>query len=98
METDEPPKRRREQDKLIHGINLTIGEMIAGIGLLVAIMSSLNGWFVLPEQVKSVRDENARQDLRIQAIEKVAQERAEVLVRIDERTRRIEEVLKAKYQ
>lgn len=96
MEATEQP-RRREDDKLVRGVNLTTGELIAGIGLLVAIMSSLNGWFVLPEQVKSVRDENARQDVRIQAIEDVAQEKAEILARIDERTRRIEEVLRTKF-
>lgn len=82
---------------LPHGVRLTIGELIAGIGLLVALLSALNGWFVLPEQVRYVRDENARQDQRILAIENTAQERAETLARIDERTKRIEEVLKANH-
>lgn len=96
MNATEQP-RRRETDRLIHGVNLTIGELLAGAGLLIALLSALNGWFVLPEQVRYVRDENTRQDVRIQAIEERAQVSAETLARIDERTKRIEDVLRSKF-
>jgi urease gamma subunit len=72
------------------GLRLTFSEAVAAIAMLVALFSALSGWIVLPEQVRYVREENARQDTRITAIESVAQERAETLARIDERTKRIE--------
>jgi hypothetical protein len=46
--------------------------------------------------MRQVRNENERQDIRLQAIERLASERSETLARIDERTKRIEESLKAK--
>jgi hypothetical protein len=72
------------------GLRLTFSEAVAAVAMLVALFSALSGWIVLPEQVRYVREENARQDTRITAIESVAQERAETLARIDERTKRIE--------
>jgi hypothetical protein len=75
------------------GLRLTFSEAVASVAMLVALFSALSGWVVLPEQVRYVREENARQDTRITAIEMAAQERAETLARIDERTKRIEERL-----
>jgi hypothetical protein len=75
------------------GIKLTFSEAVAAIAMLVALFSALSGWIVLPEQVRYVREENIKQDTRISAIEAVAQERAETLARIDERTKRIEAAL-----
>lgn len=75
------------------GIKLTFSEAVAAVAMLVALFSALSGWVVLPEQVRYVRDENIKQDTRITAIEVVAQERAETLARIDERTKRIEAAL-----
>jgi hypothetical protein len=63
---------------------------------VASVFSSLNGWIVLPEQMRQVRNENERQDIRLQAIERLAADRSETLARIDERTKRIEESLKAK--
>ena len=77
------------------GIKLTFSEAIAAIAMLVALFSALSGWIVLPEQVRHVREENIKQDARIASIEAVAQERAETLARIDERTKRIEERLQS---
>ena len=76
------------------GIRLTISEAIALVAVLVAAFSALNGWIVLPEQMRGLRENDARQDARMSIIEKVAQDRAETLARIDERTKRIEERLK----
>jgi hypothetical protein len=49
---------------------------------------------ILPEKVIHLQRENERQDARLGSIESIASERAETLVRIDERTKRIEEALK----
>lgn len=76
------------------GIRLTVGEAIAIVAVLVSAFSALNGWIVLPEQMRGIRENDARQDARINVIDKAAQDRAETLARIDERTRRIEERLK----
>lgn len=76
------------------GIRLTIGEAIAIVAVLVSALSALNGWIVLPEQMRGIRENDARQDTRINVIDKTAQDRAETLARIDERTKRIEERLK----
>jgi len=77
-------------------IKMSMAELIAAIALIATVFSSLNGWIVLPEQMRQVRNENERQDIRLQAIERLASERSETLARIDERTKRIEESLKAK--
>jgi hypothetical protein len=77
-------------------VRLNLAEAIAALALVATVFSSLNGWIVLPEQMRQVRNENERQDIRLQAIERLASERSETLARIDERTKRIEESLKAK--
>jgi hypothetical protein len=77
-------------------VRLNLAEAIAALALVATVFSSLNGWIVLPEQMRQVRNENERQDIRLQAIERLASERSETLARIDERTKRIEESLKVK--
>ena len=76
------------------GVRLNVGEAVAILALVVTLISSFNGWWILPEKVLNLQKENARQDDRLFKIESIAAERAETLVRIDERTRRIEEALK----
>lgn len=77
------------------GIRLNVGEAVAILALIVTLLSSFNGWWILPEKVLNLQKENERQDDRLVKIESIASERAETLARIDERTRRIEEVLKS---
>jgi hypothetical protein len=77
-------------------IKMSMAEIIAAVALIATVFSSLNGWIVLPEQMRQVRNENEKQDIRLQAIERLAADRSETLARIDERTKRIEESLKAK--
>lgn len=76
------------------GVRLNTGEAIALFALIVTILSSFNGWWILPEKVLNIQKENEKQDERIFKIEQLAAERAETLVRIDERTKRIEEAIK----
>lgn len=78
------------------GVKLTMSELIAGIALMVTLFSALNGWVVLPEQMRSIQANDAKQDARIELIQKEAVARNETLARIDERTKRIEDYLKAK--
>ena len=78
------------------GIKLTMSELIAGIALMVTMFSALNGWVVLPEQMRTIQSNDAKQDARIEVIQKEAVQRNETLARIDERTKRIEDVLQAK--
>ena len=78
------------------GIKLTMSELIAGVALMVTMFSALNGWVVLPEQMRSIQSNDAKQDARIEVIQKEAVARNETLARIDERTKRIEDVLQAK--
>lgn len=78
------------------GIKLTMSELIAGVALMVTMFSALNGWIVLPEQMRSIQSNDAKQDARIEVIQKEAVQRNETLARIDERTKRIEDVLQAK--
>jgi septal ring factor EnvC (AmiA/AmiB activator) len=73
-----------------------MSELIAGIALMVTMFSALNGWVVLPEQMRSIQSNDAKQDARIEVIQKEAVQRNETLARIDERTKRIEDYLKAK--
>lgn len=75
---------------------MTLAEMIAGVALIATIFTALNGWIFLPEQVKTLRDNDSKQDVKIETIQKEAIIRSEVLARIDERTKRIEDGLKAK--
>jgi hypothetical protein len=59
-------------------------------------LAALNGWIVLPEQVRAVQNNDAKQDARIELIQKEAVVRNETLARIDERTKRIEDYLQSK--
>jgi hypothetical protein len=73
-----------------------MSELIAGIALMVTMFSALNGWVVLPEQMRSIQANDAKQDARIEVIQKEAVARNETLARIDERTKRIEDYLQSK--
>jgi hypothetical protein len=73
-----------------------MSELIAGIALMVTLFSALNGWIVLPEQMRAIQANDAKQDARIELIVKEGHARNETLARIDERTKRIEDYLKAK--
>lgn len=81
-----------EQDQ--RGLRMSYAEALAIVSILVAGFSAFNGWLILPEKVINLQRENERQDSRLANIEAIAAERAETLVRIDERTKRIEEALK----
>ena len=78
------------------GVKLTMSELIAGFALMVTVFSALNGWIILPEQMRSIQNNDAKQDATIDMIQKDAHARSETLARIDERTKRIEEYLKVK--
>ena len=85
-----------EQVRNERGVKLTMSELIAGVALMVTLFSALNGWIVLPEQMRSIQANDAKQDARIELIQKENQTRSETLARIDERTKRIEDYLKSK--
>lgn len=72
-----------------------MSELIAGIALMVTLFSALNGWVVLPEQMRSIQANDAKQDARIDLMNQENQIRSETLARIDERTKRIEDYLKS---
>ncbi len=72
-----------------------MSELIAGVALMVTMFSALNGWIVLPEQMRSIQANDAKQDATIELIQKDANVRSETLARIDERTKRIEDYLKS---
>jgi septal ring factor EnvC (AmiA/AmiB activator) len=78
------------------GVKLTMSELVAGVALMVTAFSALNGWIVLPEQMRSIQSNDAKQDARIELIQREAVQRNETLARIDERTKRIEDYLKSK--
>ena len=86
-------ERRRGLER---GIKLTMSELIAGIALMVTLFSALNGWIVLPEQMRNIQANDIKQDARIELMDKANAERSEMLARIDERTKRIEDYLKSK--
>ena len=86
----------RRRGLIERGVKLTMSELIAGVALMVTLFSALNGWIVLPEQMRSIQANDAKQDARIEVIQKEAQARNETLARIDERTKRIEDYLKSK--
>jgi hypothetical protein len=92
MSVEDIPRRRGME----RGVKLTMSELIAGVALMVTLFSALNGWVVLPEQMRSIQANDAKQDARIEMINKENQERSETLARIDERTKRIEDYLKSK--
>jgi TRAP-type mannitol/chloroaromatic compound transport system substrate-binding protein len=73
-----------------------MSELIAGIALMVTMFSALNGWVVLPEQMRSIQANDVKQDARIEMMNQENQVRNETLARIDERTKRIEDYLKSK--
>lgn len=83
-----------DEVKSQRGLKMTIGEAVAVIALIITILSGLNGWLVIPEKLRGVQEENSRQDQRITAMETMAYQKSEILARIDERTRRIEEAVK----
>ena len=85
-----------EQVRNERGVKLTMSELIAGIALMVTLFSALNGWVVLPEQMRNIQSNDAKQDARIELIQKEAVARNETLARIDERTKRIEDYLQSK--
>ena len=90
----EPIERRR--GLVERGVKLTMSELIAGFALMVTVFSALNGWIVLPEQMRHIQNNDAKQDARIELIQKEAVQRNETLARIDERTKRIEDYLQTK--
>jgi TRAP-type mannitol/chloroaromatic compound transport system substrate-binding protein len=63
---------------------------------MVTMFSALNGWIILPEQMRSIQNNDAKQDATINMIQKDANIRSETLARIDERTKRIEDYLQTK--
>ena len=68
-------------------------EIIAGIALIVTIFGSAQGWLILPEKVRATQEQAEKLEHRLNRVEDLANERAETLARIDERTKRIEQVL-----
>ena len=86
-------ERRRGMER---GVKLTMSELIAGIALMITLFSALNGWIILPEQMRNLQNNDAKQSATIEMIQKENQSRSETLARIDERTKRIEDYLKAK--
>ena len=92
MSIEEIPRRRGME----RGVKLTMSELIAGVALMVTLFSALNGWIVLPEQMRHLQNSDAKQNASIEMIQRDAQSRSETLARIDERTKRIEDYLKAK--
>jgi len=92
MSIEEIPRRRGME----RGVKLTMSELIAGVALMVTLFSALNGWIVLPEQMRHLQNSDAKQNASIEMIQRDAQTRSEILARIDERTKRIEDYLKSK--
>jgi len=86
----------RRRGLVERGVKLTMSEFIAGLALMVTLFSALNGWIVLPEQMRHIQNNDAKQDATIDLIQKENQTRSETLARIDERTKRIEDYLKSK--
>lgn len=58
------------------GVKLTMSELIAGLALMVTVFSALNGWIVLPEQMRHIQTNDAKQDARIDLIQKEAVQRS----------------------
>jgi hypothetical protein len=82
-----------EQVKNRPGVRLSVSEAIAALALVATVFSISQAWWILPEKVSRVEIENEKQEARLQKIESVAADRAETLARIDERTKRIEQIL-----
>jgi hypothetical protein len=85
-----------EQVKNRPGVRLSVSEAIAALALVATVFSISQAWWILPEKVSRVEIENEKQEARLQKIESVAADRAETLARIDERTKRIEQILAAR--
>lgn len=71
-------------------LTVSVAEIIAALGVLIASVSLFTGFVILPEQVRTLRADNDKQDVRISVLEKTFSEKAETIARIDERTKRIE--------
>lgn len=82
-----------EQVKNRPGVRLSVSEAIAAMALVATVFSISQAWWILPEKVSRVEVENEKQEARLQKIESTAADRAETLARIDERTKRIEQIL-----
>ncbi|MCX6964792.1 MAG: hypothetical protein NTW41_05515 [Verrucomicrobia bacterium] len=82
-----------EQVKSRPGVRLSVSEAIAALALVATVFSISQAWWILPEKVSRVEVENEKQEARLQKIEATAADRAETLARIDERTKRIEQIL-----
>ena len=82
-----------DQVKNRPGVRLSVSEAIAALALVATVFSASQAWWILPEKVSRVEVENEKQEARLQKIESVAADRAETLARIDERTKRIEQIL-----
>ena len=82
-----------EQVKNRPGVRLSVSEAIASLALVATVFSISQAWWILPEKVSRVEIENEKQEARLQKIEATAADRAETLARIDERTKRIEQIL-----
>ena len=82
-----------EQVKNRPGVRLSVSDAIAALALVATVFSISQAWWILPEKVSRVEVENEKQEARLQKIESVAADRAETLARIDERTKRIEQIL-----
>jgi hypothetical protein len=82
-----------EQVKNRPGVRLSVSEAIAALALVATVFSISQAWWILPEKVSRVEIENEKQESRLQKIEATAADRAETLARIDERTKRIEQIL-----
>ena len=82
-----------EQVKNRPGVRLSVSEAIAALALVATVFSISQAWWILPEKVSRVEVENEKQEARLQKIEATAADRAETLARIDERTKRIEQIL-----
>ena len=85
-----------EQVKNRPGVRLSVSEAIAALALVATVFSISQAWWILPEKVSRVEIENEKQEARLQKIEATAADRAETLARIDERTKRIEQILAAR--
>ena len=85
-----------EQVKNRPGVRLSVSEAIAALALVATVFSISQAWWILPEKVSRVEIENEKQESRLQKIEATAADRAETLARIDERTKRIEQILAAR--
>ena len=57
------------------GVKLTMSELVAGVALMVTLFSALNGWIVLPEQMRHLQSSDAKQNASIEMIQREAHPR-----------------------